>query len=123
MQNVSEQVSREEWECLPNCAWLFLAVAFVPHLIAMAGQHLLTKLASSICFPVSMGPFAFVHSYIVDNRLGFDSHMAWISALLFSMAWFPIFRWSWSKDKTKTIVLCALCFIVFSGWAWLLILP
>lgn len=119
MQNVSEKVSQEEWECLPICAWLFLAVAFVPHMIAMAGQDLLTKVASAICFPIGMGPFAFVHSYIVDNRLGFDSHMAWISALLFSMVWFPIFRWSLSKDKTKTIAICALCFVVSAGWIWL----
>lgn len=123
MQNVSEQVTQEEWECLPSCAWLFIAVAFTPHLIAMAGQELLTKVAITICFPASMGPFAFVHSNIMGNRLGFDSPMGWISALLFSMAWFPIFRWSLAKDKTRTILFCTFCFIGFAGWIWLRSVP
>lgn len=119
MQNIQEETSQEDWECLPSCAWLFLAIAFVPILTALSGQAFLTKLALSICFPVSMGPFAFIHLYIVESRLGFDSHMVWISALLFSMAWFPLFRWLLSKDKIKTILLCAFCVFVFAGSVWL----
>ncbi len=123
MQNRSEGVSEEEAECLPRLAWLFLGVAFVPHLLALVGLNLMAMIASFICFPASMGPFALAHVTILVNRLGFISQIAWISALLFSLILFALFCWSWRKDKTVTLGICACCFIISSGWIWLRILP
>jgi hypothetical protein len=123
MQNNGELVSEEEAECLPRFVWLFLAVAFVPHLLAIVGLDLMAMIASFICFPATMGPFALAHVYILVNRLGFISQMAWISALLFSLIWFALICWLWRKDKTVTLGICAFCFIISSGWIWLRILP
>ena len=123
MRNINEQLSEEEFEGLPPLAWLFLAVAIAPHLLMLAGQELMASIASCACFPVTMGPLAMAHTYLLVNRLGFLSHMAWISALLFSMTWFTLLYWSWRKNRTITLAICSLCFIVSAEWIWIGIMP
>ena len=123
MQNIDEQLSEEKVECLPRLAWLFLAVAFAPHLLSLAGLDPLAKIASFICFPASMGPFAVAHAYILVSRLGFTSHMAWISALTFSLTWFVLVSWLWRKNRTVTSAIGATCFLVSAGWIWLILVP
>jgi hypothetical protein len=123
MRKVTDQHSEEKFECLPPLAWLFLAVAIAPHLLKLAGQEYMASIASCACFPVTMGPFALVHTYLLVNRLGFLSHMAWISALLFSMTWFALLCWSWRKNRTITIAIYTLFIIVTLEWIWTGILP
>ena len=81
MQNINEKVPEEEFEYLPDLTWVLLLVAFVPHLLALIGSNTLARITSCACFPASMGPFSVAHTYILINRLGFTSHMSWISAL------------------------------------------
>lgn len=123
MRNISEQVTEDDFECLPRLAWLFLLVAFVPHLLALVGSNIAAMIASYICFPASMGPFALAHAFILVNRLGFTTHMAWISALIFSLIWFALLCWSWRKNRTITMAIGTFSFIVSIGWIWLFIVP
>jgi hypothetical protein len=123
MRNIDEQLSEEGFERLPPLVWLFLAIAIVPHLLVLAGQELIASILSCTCFPITMGPFALAHTYLLVNRLGFLSHMAWISALLFSMIWFALLSWLWRKNRTITLAICSFCFIVSMEWIWVGILP
>lgn len=123
MQNINEPASEQEIQCLSPLAWLFFAGALLPHVLVLAGQEVMAFGASAIFFPLTMGPFAVVHMVLLVNRLGFLSHMAWISALIFSMIWFALVCWSWRKDRTLTIGLWCLCFIVSCGWIWQRIIP
>ena len=123
MQNIDEQLSEEKFATLPPITWLFLAVAIAPHLLMLAGQELAASIASCACFPVTMGPFSLAHTYLLVNRLGFLSHMAWLSALLFSMIWFALLYWGWRKNRAIAIALCAFCFIVSAEWIWIGIIP
>jgi hypothetical protein len=123
MQNMDKQFSEEKFEGLPPIAWLFMAVAIMPHLLMLAGQEIIAAIASCTCFPVTMGPFSLAHTYLLVNRLGFISHMAWLSALLFSMIWFAILYWGWRKNRALTMALCAFCFIASAEWIWIGIIP
>ena len=123
MQNIDEQLSEEKFECLSPLAWIFFAVAIVPHLLMFAGQEFLASIASCACFPFTMGPLSLAHTYLLVNRLGFMSHMAWLSALLFSMIWFALLCWSWRKNRTITVAFSTLFFIVSAEWIWVGILP
>ena len=123
MRNINEQLSEEEFEGLPPLVWLFLAVAIAPHLLMLAGQDFIASIASCTCFPVTMGPFALAHTYLLVNRLGFLSHMAWISALLFSLIWFALLCWSWRKSRTITMAICTICFIFSVEWIWIGLMP
>jgi hypothetical protein len=121
MQNLGNQVSDQEVEYLPDIAWLLLLVALLPHLIALIGTAALAMLSSCACFPISMGPFAIAHTYLLVNRLGFTSHMSWISAISFSLIWSAFLCCSWRKNRTVTMVIGVFCFIISAGWIWLLI--
>jgi hypothetical protein len=123
MRNIDEQFSEEEIKCLPPVAWLFLALAIVPHLLMLAGQELMASIASRSCFPFTMGPFSLAHTYLLVHRLGFTSHMGWISALIFSMIWFGFLSWLWRKNRTVTLAICSLSFIISAEWIWLSIMP
>jgi hypothetical protein len=123
MQNSDERRSEEDFISLPPLAWLFLAVAIVPHLLTLAGQESVASILSCTCFPVTMGPFAIAHTYLLVDRLGFLSHMAWISALLFSTIWFALLSWMWRKSRTIALAVCSLCYIAAAEWIWIGILP
>jgi hypothetical protein len=73
---VNEHYSNEAVECLPALAWLFLAVAFVPHALALVGLDILAVMASIICFPASMGPLALAHAFLLASRLGFTDNLS-----------------------------------------------
>jgi len=107
MRNISEQVTEDDFEWLPHLAGLFLLIAFVPHLLELIGLNIAAMLASYICFPVSMGPFALAHASILVNRMGFTSHMSWISALVFTLIWFALLCWTWRKNRTITMAIGA----------------
>ena len=123
MQNINRQDSEEEIEVLPDLAWFLLLVAFVPHLLALIGSGALALIASCGWFPASMGPFSLAHAYLIVNRLGYTSHMSWISALSFSLIWSAFLYFSWQKHRTTTLVIGAFSFIVSAVWLWLLIAP
>ena len=123
MAIIDEHLADESVDSLPPLAWLFLAAAFVPHLLALAGLNGLVMMASAICFPTSMGPLAVPHTYLLASRLGFTSHMAWISALLFSMTWFVLLGWFWGKNRATALAIGATCFIISAGWIWLVLAP
>ena len=115
---MNEKIVEKETECLPAMAWVFMAVAVVPHLLAQVGLDVLAKAAALICFPLSMGPFALAHGTILINRLGFTTHMAYISALLFALIWFAIFCSIWRRNRTVTTAVCAVCFLFSATWIW-----
>ena len=119
MVNIDEHLADESVESLPPLAWLFLALAFVPHLLALVGVDGLAMMASTVCFPASMGPLAFAHTYLLASRLGYNSHMAWISALLFSTIWSLLVCWFWRKNRVVALAIGAFCFIVSTSWIWL----
>jgi hypothetical protein len=123
MQNIDQPLPEEAVESLPTLAWLFMGIAFVPHVLALVGQDVLALIASSICFPVSMGPFALAHATILVSRLGFTSHMAWISALIFSLTWFVLVYWFWKKSRAITVAVGAFSIVISAGWSPLLLLP
>ena len=123
MQNINKQVSEEEYTYLPDLAWVLLVVAFIPHLLALIGLNPLAMLASCGCFPASMGPFALAHVFMLVNRLGFTSHMSWISAVTFSMIWSAGLCCAWKRNKNITLGVAALCFIGSAIPVWLLISP
>jgi hypothetical protein len=108
MRNSDEQLSFDKplsngaVECLPTLAWVFLAIAFIPHTLALVGLDMSAVIASIICFPLSMGPFAVAHAYLLVSRLGFTSHMAWISALLFSIIWSVLVCWFRGRSRATT---------------------
>ena len=110
-------------ESLSPAAWLFLAIAVLPQVLVLAGRELTASIFSCMCFPVVMGPFALVHTLLLVNRLGFVSNMAWISAILFSMIWFALLSWLWRKNKTVTLAICSLSFIVSAELIWIVIMP
>ncbi len=121
--NVDEQLSDEAVKFLPTLAWVFLAIAFVPHALALVGLDILAVMASSICFAASMGPLALLHAYLLAGRLGFTSHMAWISALLLATIWSAIVCWFWQKNRTITVAIGASCFLLSATWIWLALVP
>ena len=123
MRNINEQLSEEEFQSVPPLVWLFLAVAIAPHLLMLIGQEIMASIASCACFPITMGPFAWAHTYLLVNRLGFLSPMAWLSALLFTLIWFALLRWSWRKSRTITMAICTICFIFSAEWIWIGIIP
>ena len=87
MQDYDNRVYDGECACLPDIAWLLVIVALVPHLLGLVGTAATAAIASCACFPASMGPFAVVHTYLLIGRLGYTSHMSWISAISFSLLW------------------------------------
>lgn len=123
MQDSNGQLSQEEFATLPPLAWLFLAIALLPHLLTLAGQEFMASILSCTCFPVTMGPFALAHAYLLVNRLGFLSHMAWMSALLFTLIWFVFLAWLWRKNRAVALAISSLCFIISAEWIWIGILP
>jgi hypothetical protein len=123
MQRINRSPSERESPCLAPCTWLFLAVAITPHLLMLLGQESMASMLACVCFPVSMGPLALVHTYLAVNRLGLLSHMAWISALLFSLTWFASLSWLWRRNKTIVLAFCALCLAIVGEWIWVGLLP
>ena len=123
MQHINNQVPEEEFEYLPDFVWFFLLVAFVPHLLALVGSNMAAMIASCACFPASMGPFAPAHVFLLVNRLGFTSHMAWISALTFSLIWSAILCCAWRKNKNITMAVGASFSIISAILVWLLLAP
>lgn len=123
MQNINKQVSEEEYTYLPDLAWVLLVVAFIPHLLALIGLNPLAMLASCGCFPASMGPFALAHVFMLVNRLGFTSHMSWISAVSFSLIWSAILCCAWRKNKNITMAVGASFSIISAILVWLLLAP
>jgi hypothetical protein len=111
MQNINRKVTEEEWPCLPELARVLLVVAIIPHVLALVGFTPLAKLVSCACFPASMGPFALAHAFILANRLGFTSHMVWISAVTFSLIWSAGLCCAWQRNKNVTMGVAALIFI------------
>ena len=123
LAKVGERLSDDAVEGLPTLAWLFLAVAFAPHLLAVAGADTMATIVSTFCFPASMGPLALAHAHILVSRLGFTSHMAWISALLFSTLWSVLLYWFWGKSRAVAFAIGATCFVGTAGCIWLILLP
>jgi hypothetical protein len=124
MHNINQHVSEEEeFAGLPDIAWALLLLAFVPHVLALMGFNPLAMIASCGCFPASMGPFAVAHIFLLVDRLGFTSHMAWISAVSFSLLWSAILCYGWRKNRNITMVVAVAGFTVSALWAWLVIRP
>ena len=90
MHNINTHDYEDKVNCLPEIAWILLAVGLVPHVLEIIGSHTAALIACYICFPISMGPFALAHGYLLINRLGLTSHMAWISVITFSLIWSAI---------------------------------
>ena len=123
MQNFDEQLSEERFDTLPPLVWLFLAIAVLPHVLTLIGQELIASIFSCACFPVTMGPFSLAHTYLLVNRLGFLSNMAWMSALLFTLIWFAFLAYLWRRNRAVTLAICSLCFVISAEWIWVGILP
>jgi hypothetical protein len=87
------------------------------------GFNPLAMIASCGCFPASMGPFAIAHIFLLVDRLGFTSHMAWISAVTFSLLWSAILCCGWRKNRNITLGVAVAGFTVSAVWAWLVIRP
>jgi hypothetical protein len=123
MQDFDGQLSENGFDTLPPLVWMFLAIAMIPHVLMLVGQEILAPILSCACFPVTMGPFALAHTYLLVNGLGFLSNMAWISALLFTLIWFAFLAYLWRRNKAITLALCSLCFVISAEWIWAGILP
>jgi hypothetical protein len=123
MQNYDNRVYDGECACLPDIAWLLVIVALLPHLLGLVGTAATAAIASCACFPASMGPFAVVHAYLLIGRLGYISHMSWISAISFSLLWSAFLCCAWRKSKTVTVGIGVFCFIVSAVWIWQLYAP
>lgn len=121
--HADEQRSDEAVNCLPALAWAFLAIALVPHALALVGLDILAVIASTICFPASMGPLALVHAHLLVSRLGYTSHMAWISALLLSTTWSALVCWFWRKNRITALAVGASLFLLSVSWIWFTLIP
>jgi hypothetical protein len=123
MQDGNGQLSQNEFDTLSPLAWLFLAIALLPHLLTLAGQELVASILSCMCFPVTMGPFALAHTYLLVNHPGLLSPMAWLPACLFTLVWFAMLAWLWRRNKAVALGICSLSFVISSEWIWIGILP
>jgi hypothetical protein len=124
MHNINQQVSEEEtYPCLPEIAWVLLVVAFIPHVLALMGLNPLVQLASCGCFSASMGPFALAHVFMIIKGLGFTSHMAWISAVTFSLIWSAGLCCAWRRNKNITMGIAALTIVISAIPVWFLLTP
>jgi hypothetical protein len=123
MMQAEKQAYEEEYPCLPPMAWAFLTVAILPQLLLLAGQELLASVLACGCFPVTMGPFAVLHATLLVDHLDLVSHMAWMSALVFSMTWFAILSWLWRKNRTVALATCSLCCVIGAELIWVGVLP
>ncbi|MGD2079410.1 MAG: hypothetical protein PVH18_13585 [Chloroflexota bacterium] len=123
VRGFDEQSFQRGFNTLRPLVWLFVAIAIMPHLLTLAGQDLMADLLSCTCFPVTMGLLSLVHKYLLVDRFGLLSPMVWMSALLFTLVWLALLTRLWRRNRTVTVAICSLCFVISTEWVWIGILP
>jgi hypothetical protein len=113
----------EETEYLPQSVWALLMIGLLPHALAMLGAQSMGMLSSYVCFPISMGPFACLHAYLLCTRMDCSCRFAWISVLLLSLLWFSILWWQWRKNAGRTVALGIILSVISAAVIYWRIMP